>query len=437
MSVSSFQQAERARISHARRAKGIASREQAGTLLVGALFLMAVGLLVAIDGVGHVSLGSTVIYVLAIAIASRFRFDVGAGFTVPTQAVFVPMLFALPASVVPVGVALGLALGMAPDVISRRIVRARLITVLANSAFSIGPCVVLIVTGVHTPGGHTGVLLLALAAQFACDFTASSLVERVFADITLAALFNEVREVYAIDFALAALGLAAAFAASALHSQLAVLLIVPQFGLLSVLSRERAGRLEQLVELNDAYQGTALLLGDVVEADDAYTGEHCKGVVLVAIAVAKKLGLDPDQQRKVEFGALLHDVGKIAVPKEIINKPGKLDDAEWAIIKTHTLEGERMLATVGGFMGEVGGVVRSSHESWDGSGYPDGLAGEAILIEARIVSACDAFDAMTTTRSYRRAMSREMAIDELRRNAGVQFDPRVVDAVVEVVTREV
>src|ERR1019366_7385174 len=100
---------------------------------------------------------------------------------------------------------------------------------------------------------------------------------------------------------------------------------------------------------NDAYQGTALLLGDVVEADDAYTGEHCRGVVRLSLDVAAGLGLDADTQRNVEFGALLHDVGKIAVPKEIINKPGKLDDREWAIIRTHTIDGQRMLEQIGGF----------------------------------------------------------------------------------------
>ena len=100
--------------------------------------------------------------------------------------------------------------------------------------------------------------------------------------------------------------------------------------------------------------------------------------------------------RNLEFGALLHDVGKVAIPKEIINKPGKLDPHEWEIIKTHTVEGQRMLDQVGGFMSDVGRIVRSHHERWDGGGYPDGLAGEAIPIEARIISACDTWNAMTT-----------------------------------------
>jgi HD-GYP domain-containing protein (c-di-GMP phosphodiesterase class II) len=130
---------------------------------------------------------------------------------------------------------------------------------------------------------------------------------------------------------------------------------------------------------------------------------------------------------------MLHDVGKIAVPKEIVNKPGALDPDEWEIIKTHTIEGQRMLERVGGFMRDVGEIVRSSHERWDGAGYPDGLRAEAIPLEARIVSACDAFNAMTTTRSYRKAMSLQDAIAELTRCAGSQFDPRVVDALVGLV----
>jgi putative nucleotidyltransferase with HDIG domain len=200
-------------------------------------------------------------------------------------------------------------------------------------------------------------------------------------------------------------------------------------------SKERRARLEQLIELNDAYRGTALLLGDVVEADDTYTGAHCKDVVRLALDVARELQLDLDEQRTVEFGALLHDVGKIAVPKAIVNKPGKLDPHEWEIIKTHTVEGQRMLERVGGFMGNVGQIVRSHHERWDGGGYPDGLRGEAIPLAARIVSCCDAFNAMTTTRPYRKAMATAVALDELIAHTGAQFDPRVVDALVAVIRR--
>ena len=195
-------------------------------------------------------------------------------------------------------------------------------------------------------------------------------------------------------------------------------------GLLAVFARERHDRMKGLIELNNAYRGTALVLGDVVEADDGYTGEHSKGVVRLALAVGDQLGLDAEQRRNLEFGALLHDVGKIAIPKEIINKPGKLDPHEWDIITTHTLEGQKMLDRVGGFMRDVGLIVRSHHERWDGRGYPDGLAGEAIPLEARIISCCDTWNAMRTDRSYRKALSHEVARAELVANAGHQFDPR-------------
>src|SRR4029079_8432425 len=137
-----------------------------------------------------------------------------------------------------------------------------------------------------------------------------------------------------------------------------------------------------------------------------------------------------------ELGALLHDIGKIVIPDAIINKAGPLDDAEWALMRTHTIEGQRMLDRVGGLLGDVGVVVRASHERWDGRGYPDGLVGEAIPVAARIISACDAFDAMTTDRSYRKALPLEVAIDELHKNAGTQFAPDVVEALVAVVTRD-
>jgi len=412
--------------------------ERRGELLVGGGFMVvAVALALVGEMSQSFSLPIVALYVLGIAVASQVRFDIGAGFTVPTQAVFVPMLFAVPLSLVPLLVALALALGMAPGILSRKVPVSRILTVPGNCWFAVGPALVLLDAHDRNPDGRWGILLLALLAQFACDLTANAVRESLLHDITLRELLAEVRQVYALDLALSPLGLAIAFATSPVQSQWSVLLIAPLFGVMRLFSRERRARLEQLVELNDAYQGTALLLGDVVEADDSYTGEHCKSVVRLALEVSRELGLDVDERRNVEFAALLHDVGKIAVPKEIINKPSKLDDREWAIIKTHTLEGQKMLERVGGFMRDVGEIVRSSHERWDGGGYPDGLHGAEIPLEARIVSCCDAFNAMTTTRSYRRAMPGSAALTELIDNAGTQFDPLVVDALVRVVGQSV
>jgi HD-GYP domain-containing protein (c-di-GMP phosphodiesterase class II) len=239
------------------------------------------------------------------------------------------------------------------------------------------------------------------------------------------------RYVYTVDAALAPVGLALAFAARE-HVYRAALAL-PLVGLLQTFSRERQKRIDHALELSAAYRGTAFLLGDVVEADDAYTGSHSRHVVDLVVAVADELELDEDARRDAEFTALLHDVGKIRIPAEIINKPGKLDAEERAIIETHTIEGEKMLDQVGGLLGHVGRLVRSCHERWDGGGYPDGLVGEETPLVARIVCACDAFSAMTTDRPYRRARSREEALKELENCAGTHFDPQVVAALVRVI----
>ena len=265
-----------------------------------------------------------------------------------------------------------------------------------------------------------------LAAQIGTDFVISSFFLLLTRSVSLRQQLHESVLVYGIDAALAPVGFLAALSID--ESPYYLLLLAPIFGILAVFAGERRTRLTQLTELNGAYRGTALVLAEVVDADDAYTGEHTRDVVALSVTVAERLGLDERARRNVEFGALLHDVGKVAIPKEIINKPGPLDDAEWEIMRTHTIEGQRMLDRVGGFMREVGLIVRGSHERFDGGGYPDGLAGEAIPFEARIIAACDAYNAMTTTRPYREASDPATAVAELVRCAGTQFDPKVVEA---------
>jgi putative nucleotidyltransferase with HDIG domain len=181
------------------------------------------------------------------------------------------------------------------------------------------------------------------------------------------------------------------------------------------------------------HKATIAALSKSMEAKDFYTGGHTERVAEVAVALAQRLGFHGTELEAVEVGALLHDIGKIGIPERILQKPGPLDDEEWAIMKTHTIEGQRMLDQVGGLLGSVGVVVRASHEHFDGRGYPDGLAGEDIPLAARIVTACDSFNAMTTTRSYRKAMPLSAAVAEMRRCAATQFDPDVVDALLAVV----
>ena len=249
-----------------------------------------------------------------------------------------------------------------------------------------------------------------------------------------AAMVHDLALVYRVDALLAPVGLLAAFGAAS--QPYAVLLVLPLVALFALFAREREARIDGALELSQAYRGTALLLGDVIEADDQYTGDHTKDVVELTLQVADALRVDDQTRRGAEFGALLHDVGKIHIPNAIINKPGPLDDDEWAVMKTHTVEGQRMLERVGGVLAKVGVVVRASHERWDGGGYPDGLRGEEIPLASRIVSACDAYNAMTTDRSYRRALPISDAIAELERCSGTQFDPQVVLALVRVVVAE-
>jgi putative nucleotidyltransferase with HDIG domain len=182
--------------------------------------------------------------------------------------------------------------------------------------------------------------------------------------------------------------------------------------------------------------GAALALAQLVEADDEYTGAHCRGVAGLALAVADRMGLDGEQRRRLEFAALLHDVGKTAIPKGLIDKPCGLDPSEWNVVKTHTLEGQRMVERFGGGMRHVGRIVRSHHERWDGTGYPDGLAGTAIPLEARIVAACDTWNAMRTDRVYRDALPLSDALAELGRSAGSQLDPEIVSVVIAIVACE-
>jgi diguanylate cyclase (GGDEF)-like protein len=156
-------------------------------------------------------------------------------------------------------------------------------------------------------------------------------------------------------------------------------------------------------------------------------GSHVSAVTALAEDVATQLGLAPHLVDQVRDAAQLHDIGKIAIPDAILNKPGPLDEEEWTFMRRHTVIGERIISAAPA-LAEVALLVRSSHERYDGGGYPDGLSGEAIPIGARIVAVCDAFDAMTADRPYRVAIMPQDALAELRRCAGTQFDPRVVDA---------
>ena len=417
----------------ARRLRGLAARERWSLTVSAGGFLAAAAVLAVLLPSNRSPGVSTALLLVAVyAVSVSFQFEIATGSAVPTELILVPMLFILPVGVVPLAVAAGILLNGLVSYLRGGLQLGRVFVRLVNGWHAVGPALVLGLVAERPPTlSRWPLYAAALAAQFAFDFVSAAgrewFVLRVPPRIQLRAMAS----VYLIDFGLAPVGLAIAFAS--VDSAAGVLLALPLVMLLGVFAHERRVRIDHELALRDAYRGTAFLLGDVIEADDAYTGEHSREVVELTLQIVDRLGLSARERRDAEFAALLHDVGKVRVPNDIINKDGPLDEAERAIIERHTIEGERLLHRVGGLLGEIGRIVRSCHERWDGTGYPDGLAGEQIPTVARVVACCDAFNAMRTDRSYRKALPLQDAVAELRRNRGTQFDPQVVDALIAVV----
>jgi len=410
-----------------------AGREARVRVLLAALFLVSAMTLAAVaETHRHPAWWLYPAFAAGYAVASGIAFELGSGSVLLTELALAAMLFALPARAVPLIVASGLALVAMREVATGSLsLRRALMWPPVSSLHALGPALVFVVAREPRADGRGAVVLaLAVAAQFALDAAASCTLEWFGHGVRPRELVRPLAWTFAIDALLAPLGYLAAVGARV--ETAALLLPVPLAGVFALFARERRERLDSVLELSSAYRGTALLLGDVVEADDAYTGDHSREVLDLVLAVADRLELDPQTRRLAEFTALLHDVGKIRIPAEIIGKPGPLTLEERAIMNTHTIEGERLLLRVGGLLGQVGRLVRSCHERWDGAGYPDGLAGSEIPLVARIVCCCDAYNAMTTDRPYRRALGREAALAELVDNAGTQFDPQIVELLLEV-----
>jgi HD-GYP domain-containing protein (c-di-GMP phosphodiesterase class II) len=182
-----------------------------------------------------------------------------------------------------------------------------------------------------------------------------------------------------------------------------------------------------VADLERTFTTTLAALTSTVEAKDDYTATHGEDVAGLAERVALRLGLTPAQARDVRYAALLHDLGKVAVPSEILLKPGPLTDDEWVLMRSHAAVGGDLVGRIPAFA-HLAPAVRASHERWDGGGYPDGLAGEDIPLAARLIAACDTFDAIVTARPYRLARTPLEAASELRRVAGSQLDARAVSA---------
>jgi GAF domain-containing protein len=208
--------------------------------------------------------------------------------------------------------------------------------------------------------------------------------------------------------------------------------------MLETIADQLGGTIEQaelFASLERSYFETVEALSSALEAKDAYTLDHARSITDMSANVGRRLGMREDEIRDLKLGALLHDIGKIGVPNEILSKPGPLTDDEFEVMKEHTVIGEQIIASVE-FLQGVRPLVLHEHERWDGAGYPHGLAGEAIPLGARIIFVCDAWHAMTSDRPYRDALPADEAIRRLREGSGSQFDPAVVDAFCELMQLE-
>ena len=371
--------------------------------------------------------------VVVLALARRVRFEVGTAEATADQLAFVPLLLLAPLPLVPVLVTAAYVLARSPDFLRGEMHPDRWLYCVGDASHSVAAVGVV---AALAPGPIGTEHLVAYSAALVVQVLAG--LAMMVANDWLIHGFKP-REVVSMSFAQSARidallsPLALIIAAVAAEEPIALAGVLPFLWLMRVFSAERRERYAAALELNQAYRGTVMVLSDVVEAEDNYTASHCRSVVELAAAVADELGLSYERRQELEIAALLHDVGKITIPNEILNKPAKLTDEEFALMKTHTIEGQALLDRVGGRLAKVGAIVRSCHERWDGRGYPDGLAGEQIPVAARIVFCCDAYSAMTTDRPYRQAMPQAAAIEELRTNSGTQFEPRVVDALIAVV----
>ena len=311
---------------------------------------------------------------------------------------------------------------------------------LGDAWFALGPAIVLVALGAQLPDLAllAGVRWLALAAQLVVDavaFAARGSARRG-GDAVAGAGRATCGSSSASTCCSRPIGLLAAIAAADAPAA-ALLVLAADPAAARLRARARGPHRSTALELGRAYRGTALLLRDLLEEDDEYTGRHTEDVVGLTVAVAERMGVDEDTRRAAELGraAARHRQDRRARRDHQQARPAQrrgVGDHEDPHRRGRADARSRSAAC----SPSVGVVVRASHERWDGGGYPDGLAGEAIPVAARIVSACDAFNAMTTDRSYRKALPLEVAIGELRANAGTQFAPDVVDALVAVVTRD-
>jgi hypothetical protein len=416
-----------------RRARAMASRERTVTSISAACFLaVAVTCALLLPDERNVEPVVTLGLLVGYALVLRVRFEYRGFYASPEQLALVPLLLLAPLPYVPLLVAIAGVLSMLPDVREGTWHRSQWIGNFADAWTIIGGVVVL---ATLAPGSvsldHTPIYALALGAQLVSDLgwtlARNAMLDRIPIREVLSGFAGTAR----VDLILTPIGFVITIPAA--NEPLCLFALPPLVWLMQLFSQDRTERYTKSLELQRAYRGTVMLLSEVVEYDDPYTAHHSRSIVELVDAVADELGLPEDERQSLEFAALLHDVGKIAIPKEILNKPGPLSNDEFEVMKTHTIEGQFMLDRVGGRLGEVGEIVRSCHERFDGKGYPDGLARDEIPLASRIIFVCDAFSAMTQDRVYRPRMSDEEALAEIAANAGGQFDPAVAAALIKVI----
>jgi HD-GYP domain-containing protein (c-di-GMP phosphodiesterase class II) len=221
---------------------------------------------------------------------------------------------------------------------------------------------------------------------------------------------------------------------SGLREQLTI--FAREVGELYALERIRSRELERAIDdLRETYVATMTSLAQVVEAKDSNTRGHLERTEAYGMALARAIDPELAARPELSYGFFLHDIGKVGIPEAILAKPGALDEDEWAIMREHPMIGAQIVEPIRFLAGAVE-IIRCHHERWDGRGYPRGLRGPQIPLEARVFALADAFDAMTSDRPYRRAMQVEVALDEIAAGAGKQFDPDVVEAFLELVDEE-
>jgi HD-GYP domain-containing protein (c-di-GMP phosphodiesterase class II) len=397
------------------------------------LFVVVAGAIaVLVPDERHVTPALVVGLVLGYALVLQVRYEFGGYYGSPENLAYVPLMLLGPLPAAPLLVAIAVAISGLPNIRRGTWHRDSLRWAFADAWVPMAPMVVLLALA---PGpldaSKVDVYALAAAAPLGADLIWTLARNALLDRLPIRTLLTEWQASTRIDAALLPIAFAVALVAA--DQPLYLLAIPPVVWLFQLFSVDRRERYTKALELQRAYRGTVMLLSDVVESEDSYTASHSRSVVELVNAVADELGVAEQDRQELEFAAMLHDVGKISIPKEVLNKPSRLTEGEFELMKTHTIEGQFMLDRVGGLLGRVGEIVRSCHERWDGLGYPDGLAGEQIPFASRFVFCCDAYNAMTTTRVYRKAMSHEAAVAELEGNAGTQFDPKVVAALIRVV----